>query len=439
MYAEDLFKSITSRLNLKQLNCIIKSNAGENFSSCKKAEEKVLDLAYDFGIKYFVSYFMNDEISDVLKHFKDRNSKKTNRLELIDSFYTLFEKIGLDEFFQDIDKSFLPLFANKLNVCSKSSTLRKDLADQTMYIGSALILESLDVNKLKELMDILSKKEGFIKNEDIKLECTKIEKRILINEILSCAFKGAQIQITRLQEEMNEESNSNSKNTNNSKMQSKVVTPIKNHEKIDENKFLNSGRKSNDKSPKRRKNSKSVSENELHSDNEHYEASSSKSNEKHLDTKNNGKLKENKKKDTPKSQEKIRDLKSTRRISSKSSKSIESIDSDNEKSEIDVSFNDSKNEILDTSLTKEIILEMRKDHPIQKGITKQQLHDFYWAHELKEYCKQNNIPTHGKKTDIMQRIIKFLETGTVSSKKRKRGFDDTPDKKVRKIEPESEN
>lgn len=58
---------------------------------------------------------------------------------------------------------------------------------------------------------------------------------------------------------------------------------------------------------------------------------------------------------------------------------------------------------------------------IRKGMTKEHLHNTFNATDLKEFCKQNNMTSTGKKPLLIKRIIKFLETGEVEAPKARRG------------------
>ncbi|KAL6045814.1 DNA replication factor [Balamuthia mandrillaris] len=53
-------------------------------------------------------------------------------------------------------------------------------------------------------------------------------------------------------------------------------------------------------------------------------------------------------------------------------------------------------------------------------MTKQDLHNTYNASQLKEYCKENDMISSGKKPVLIKRILKFLETGEKEQPKGKR-------------------
>lgn len=54
---------------------------------------------------------------------------------------------------------------------------------------------------------------------------------------------------------------------------------------------------------------------------------------------------------------------------------------------------------------------------IKKGITAEELHNFYNVTDLQEWCKQNNLDYSGKKPVIIKRIIEYLRTGQRPLKK----------------------
>eukprot|EP01006_Ploeotia_vitrea_P021113 TRINITY_DN53457_c0_g1_i1.p2 TRINITY_DN53457_c0_g1~~TRINITY_DN53457_c0_g1_i1.p2 ORF type:complete len:384 (+),score=56.89 TRINITY_DN53457_c0_g1_i1:56-1207(+) len=64
--------------------------------------------------------------------------------------------------------------------------------------------------------------------------------------------------------------------------------------------------------------------------------------------------------------------------------------------------------------------------PLKKGVTVDDLQNYYWLGELKEFCKTNSLRAVGKKSILNKRICLFLNEGVVEgpkkpiSKKRKR-------------------
>ena len=68
--------------------------------------------------------------------------------------------------------------------------------------------------------------------------------------------------------------------------------------------------------------------------------------------------------------------------------------------------------------------EIRENRPpLEKGITKDEIFQNYWANEIKDFCKENGIKTQGSKMDLIRRIVEFLddpEKKGFTAKKRKR-------------------
>ncbi|KAL6071627.1 SAP domain-containing protein [Balamuthia mandrillaris] len=52
---------------------------------------------------------------------------------------------------------------------------------------------------------------------------------------------------------------------------------------------------------------------------------------------------------------------------------------------------------------------------IEKGITFDDIFQHYYANELKDWCKEHDIPTTGKKTLLIKRILAYLEGGDTGS------------------------
>jgi len=57
---------------------------------------------------------------------------------------------------------------------------------------------------------------------------------------------------------------------------------------------------------------------------------------------------------------------------------------------------------------------------IQKGITREELHNLYNLVDLQRWCQEKDIDPTGKKQLVIKRIYTFLETGEIQSKKKKR-------------------
>jgi len=83
---------------------------------------------------------------------------------------------------------------------------------------------------------------------------------------------------------------------------------------------------------------------------------------------------------------------------------------------------------------------------IKKGMTKEHLHNTFNATDLKEFCKQNNMTSSGKKPLLIKRILKFLETGEIEAPKARRGAkrkrpiaEKSSDKRTKSNEPSADN
>jgi len=68
----------------------------------------------------------------------------------------------------------------------------------------------------------------------------------------------------------------------------------------------------------------------------------------------------------------------------------------------------------------------KKKKAIEKGITFEDIFQHYYTNEVRDYCKEHDIKTGGKKGDLIKRILAFLDgdltvTKAGSEKKKKRG------------------
>jgi len=76
---------------------------------------------------------------------------------------------------------------------------------------------------------------------------------------------------------------------------------------------------------------------------------------------------------------------------------------------------------------------------IVPGMTSIQLHDTFNLTDLVQYCKEKGIGCYGKKSQIIKRIVKYLETGQVEEKKKRKSKGRSPrEAKVRKSEEEKD-
>eukprot|EP01089_Gocevia_fonbrunei_P021332 TRINITY_DN8245_c0_g1_i2.p1 TRINITY_DN8245_c0_g1~~TRINITY_DN8245_c0_g1_i2.p1 ORF type:complete len:322 (+),score=71.23 TRINITY_DN8245_c0_g1_i2:66-968(+) len=60
---------------------------------------------------------------------------------------------------------------------------------------------------------------------------------------------------------------------------------------------------------------------------------------------------------------------------------------------------------------KKKITVSKKKKPIEKGITFDDIFQHYYAGEVKDWCKSHGLKTSGKKTDLIKRILDFLDGG----------------------------
>jgi len=81
----------------------------------------------------------------------------------------------------------------------------------------------------------------------------------------------------------------------------------------------------------------------------------------------------------------------------------------------------------------------KKKPAIKKGISKVDLRQHYYRDELIQYCKDNNLPTTGHVTHLINRIVDHLEGKPVkaaTSKKRKAPATSTKEKPAKKAKTE---
>jgi len=58
---------------------------------------------------------------------------------------------------------------------------------------------------------------------------------------------------------------------------------------------------------------------------------------------------------------------------------------------------------------------------IQKGVSRDDLHNLYNVTDLQQWCKENAVYHMGKKSVLIKRILMFLETGEKPATPKKKG------------------
>jgi len=66
----------------------------------------------------------------------------------------------------------------------------------------------------------------------------------------------------------------------------------------------------------------------------------------------------------------------------------------------------------------------KKKQPIEKGVTYDDIFQHYYVEEVKDWCKAHNLKSSGKKSELIKRILDYLDggkEGLVSASARERG------------------